>query len=339
MTSSLASIKKGSLLLDFVQPSAHCFNPTRLHNALLPITSLSVVVPGEVNARHDTEISSGIVLLSGPPFSGKSRLLSHLLSHLTSSSSSCPVTGAVVVFDLDGRFNYDPAGKLDHAGSKMLVIRPASLDQLATCLRMLCSGELFCRLSSCLTTSAATPAIFTVNGSDLVIASHGAHLRQLLCLPVAAVALDGLAAHYWSSLTTTTAGSSSSLQWHGFITSMMRMARDIVLRFDNIPFFISLTSFSHNTTPTAPATMATVDLDGTYHRMDPIWPFVTGADVLVLLNRNRDLQSIDNIDNTAGVKVKFSGLILYAGRKHAARSFAFQITNSGLIFTSTSFSH
>ncbi|KAK9366043.1 hypothetical protein V1509DRAFT_631083 [Lipomyces kononenkoae] len=216
MASIISSIKIDSLPVNLIDPSLH--KPTDSPRPC-PIPYLNDYRGGFDSPLHN------LTVVSGPPFSGKTKLLSRLSSLFT---------GLVVVLDLDGRFEI-----LD-VETNVLVLRPSSHDEFVECLVQLLSASLFAKLND-----KHGNLTFTSNGNTFYrfALEAGPELRE----PLGAIVIDGLGSWYWSCVVAGT--------WTPFTTRTFELARQISARYGDIPAIASITSFS---TPLATATLPNI---------------------------------------------------------------------------------
>ncbi|KAK9240433.1 hypothetical protein V1525DRAFT_453884 [Lipomyces kononenkoae] len=219
MSAIISSIKIDSLPVNLIEPSVH-----KPADAARPCP---LPYFNDYRDSFDSPLHN-LTVVSGPPFSGKTQLLSRFSSLFT---------GLVVVIDLDGRFEI-----LD-SGADVLVLRPSSQDEFVECMAQLLSASLFVRLNN-----KRGNLTFTSNGmtSYQFGTEAGAELRE----PLAAIVIDGLGSSYWSCVVAGT--------WAHLTTRTFELARQISARYGDIPAIVSITSFSPPLPTASPVNITSV---------------------------------------------------------------------------------
>ncbi|KAK9331099.1 hypothetical protein V1520DRAFT_354342 [Lipomyces starkeyi] len=213
------SVKKDSLLTNLIDPSLQ--KPTD------PPRPIPIPYFDDYRHTFDSPLHN-ITVVSGPPFSGKTQLLSRFGSLFK---------GLVVVLDLDGRFDI-----LDERAS-ILVLRPSSQDEFAECIVQLLSASLFAK--------------FDDQRGNLTLASNSTTFYQFaneaaakLREPLAAIIIDGLGSYYWSSIVAGT--------WTHLTSRTFELVRQISARYGDIPAIVSITAFSPPSATASPLNSTTV---------------------------------------------------------------------------------
>ncbi|KAK9363856.1 hypothetical protein V1504DRAFT_444793 [Lipomyces starkeyi] len=219
MSAIISSIKKDSLLTNLIDPSLQ--KPTD------PPRPIPIPYFDDYRHTFDSPLHN-ITVVSGPPFSGKTQLLSRFGSLFN---------GLVVVLDLDGRFDI-----LDERAS-ILVLRPSTQDEFVECIVQLLSASLFAK--------------FDDQRGNLTLASNSTTFYQFaneaaakLREPLAAIIIDGLGSYYWSSIVAGT--------WTHLTSRTFELVRQISARYGDIPAIVSITAFSPPSATASPLNSTTV---------------------------------------------------------------------------------
>ncbi|KAK9314361.1 hypothetical protein V1522DRAFT_166525 [Lipomyces starkeyi] len=219
MSAIISPVKKDSLLTNLIDPSLQ--KPTD------PPRPIPIPYFDDYRHTFDSPLHN-ITVVSGPPFSGKTQLLSRFGSLFS---------GLVVVLDLDGRFDI-----LDEQAS-ILVLRPSTQDEFLECTVQLLSASLFAK--------------FDDQRGNLTLASNSTTFYQFaneaaakLREPLAAIIIDGLGSYYWSSIVAGT--------WTHLTSRTFELVRQISARYGDIPAIVSITAFSPPSATASPLNSTTV---------------------------------------------------------------------------------
>ncbi|KAK9486519.1 hypothetical protein V1527DRAFT_451187 [Lipomyces starkeyi] len=219
MSAMISSVKKDSLLTNLIDPSLQTpTNPPR-----------PIPIPYFDDYRHTFDSAlHNITVVSGPPFSGKTQLLSRFSSLFS---------GLVVVLDLDGRFD------IPDERASILVLRPSTQDEFVECIVQLLSASLFAK--------------FDDQCGNLTLASNGTTFYQFanetaakLREPLTAIIIDGLGSYYWSSIVAGT--------WTHLTSRTFELVRQVSARYGDIPAIVSITAFSPPSATASPLNSTTV---------------------------------------------------------------------------------
>ncbi|KAK9246809.1 hypothetical protein V1506DRAFT_533816 [Lipomyces tetrasporus] len=220
MSAIISSIKEDSVLLNLNDSSLQ--QPTDVPRRSIPIPYFD-----EYWHTFDSPLHN-ITVVSGPPFSGKTHLLSRLSSLFR---------GLVVVLDLDGRLDI----LIDEAN--ILVLRPSCKNEFVECMVQILSASLFAKFDGNrgnlgLTSDGITCYQFANNAA--------AELRE----PLAAIIIDGLGSYYWSCIVGGT--------WAHLASRTFELVRQISERYGNIPAMVSITAFSPPSAAVSPLNSSTI---------------------------------------------------------------------------------
>ncbi|KAK9457703.1 hypothetical protein V1511DRAFT_494366 [Dipodascopsis uninucleata] len=176
--------------------------------------------------------NGGIHTIYGPPFSGKSKLLMHVvINHRRSSAST-------VIIDLEAR--YDLGLQLDSKSESIVFIQPSDSSELVSCIDSIASGKFL--------TSLPDPGRDQVeNDSDTIQFTHsfsssGSSLIQVFNLsrflrsPLSLLVIDGIASCYWELAYAGT--------WHRFANKLVMSIELLMKVYGDIPVLCAVTLYS-----------------------------------------------------------------------------------------------
>ncbi|KAK9389466.1 hypothetical protein V1515DRAFT_265833 [Lipomyces mesembrius] len=205
MSAIISSVKKDSLLNNLIDPS--------LQKSTDPPRPIPIPYFDDYRHTFDSPLHN-ITVVAGPPFSGKTQLLSRFCSLFS---------GLVVILDLDGRFDL-----LDERAS-ILVIRPSSQDEFIECIVQLLSATLFAKFDD-------QRGNLTLTSNNITFYQFANEAAAELREPLAAIIIDGLGSYYWSCIVAGT--------WTHFTSRTFELVRQVSARYGDIPAIVSITAFS-----------------------------------------------------------------------------------------------
>ncbi|KAK9451290.1 uncharacterized protein V1518DRAFT_402688 [Limtongia smithiae] len=270
MSAILRDIKSGSLLDTLLSPPSEIpFQPP-------PLPYLD-----DQQWYANDHQQSNVTLISGPPFSGKSRLLAHSCTRLLCSDESTSGGGVVVVIDLDDRLDELLEAELASVGIEgeycrsVLLLKPESEIGFKESLARLLDTRLFDVLDGHTLNGSLSGGIFdeeNVAFKFYIGRTQSSKQQDLCSVPLRGIIIDGLSQYYWPHAATS-AGS-----WQAFASSVVDDMRVIATMFGGIPAIVSATSFSTAMVDTASG-VSPVTLGET------VWPVVPGAATCAVCER------------------------------------------------------